>query len=86
MGSSQSLLTEQEIQNYLDTTFLSRKEVLRVVNRFIQLAPDLKKSNKTLKLYLWRIELGINHSRGRCVKPSIDWYGVGAMISLKYSQ
>ena len=62
MGNSQSYLSEEEIQNYLvgpnvvlmewsdfwpqDTTFLTRKEVLRVVERFIQLAPDIKRSNQ----------------------------------------
>ena len=67
MGSRQSILSEEEIQNYLvrshliqhtelifflqDTTFLSRTEVLRVVNRFIELSPDIKKCERRCSLF-----------------------------------
>ncbi|XP_023321058.1 calcium and integrin-binding family member 2 [Eurytemora carolleeae] len=43
MGNKQTIFTDEEIENYLDTTFLNRKEFLRILRRFLELQPGYKK-------------------------------------------
>lgn len=47
MGSGQSICSEQQLQNYEECTYFSRKEILRLYDKFCSLNPA-KISNKTL--------------------------------------
>ncbi|CAL1548694.1 unnamed protein product, partial [Lymnaea stagnalis] len=47
MGNKESSFTEVQLEAYQDCTFFNRKDILRVFNRFKDLAPDMVPYNMT---------------------------------------
>ncbi|RUS69442.1 hypothetical protein EGW08_022794 [Elysia chlorotica] len=72
MGGSQSVFTEEELDDYQTLTYLSKKEILHVFKRFKSLAPGLVDANKNVKLPLSKItempELKVNPFRDQICK------------------
>ncbi|KAH3696336.1 calcium and integrin-binding protein 1-like [Dreissena polymorpha] len=69
MGGSQSVFTEQELTDYQELTYFTKKEILHVFKRFQQLNPDAVTKDKNAKLGKDEIlelpELKVNPFRDR---------------------
>lgn len=72
MGTSQSVFTEQELEDYQELTYLTQKEILLVFHRFQQLDPEAVAGNKNSKLPKEKImsiqELKVNPFKDRICK------------------
>ncbi|CAH0771537.1 unnamed protein product [Bemisia tabaci] len=64
MGQAQSQFSEEELQDYEDLTYFSKREVLKVHQKFKALAPEKVGHNKNAKLSMSKIlqypELKVN--------------------------
>ncbi|XP_063618240.1 calcium and integrin-binding protein 1-like [Cydia splendana] len=72
MGQGKSQFTEEELQDYEDLTYFTKKEVLYAHTRFKALAPEKVGHNKNAKLPMAKIlqypELRVNPFRDRICK------------------
>ncbi|CAG5128705.1 unnamed protein product [Candidula unifasciata] len=72
MGASQSVFTEEELDDYQTLTYLSKKEILNVHKKFKALAPELVIADKNAKLPLSKIkqfpELKVNPFKDQICK------------------
>ncbi|KAG5896815.1 hypothetical protein JTB14_032057 [Gonioctena quinquepunctata] len=64
MGQSKSQFSEEELQNYQDLTYFTKKEVIQAHKKFKALAPEKVGHNKNAKLPLTKLlqypELSVN--------------------------
>ncbi|XP_013404296.1 calcium and integrin-binding protein 1 isoform X3 [Lingula anatina] len=72
MGGSDSKFDEQELEDYQELTYFTKKEILHVHKRFTQLAPDLVEVDKNATLPQDKImmlpELRVNPFKDRICK------------------
>ncbi|XP_033645070.1 calcium and integrin-binding protein 1-like [Asterias rubens] len=72
MGGSHSVFTEEELGDYQELTFFSKKEILHVHKRFHLLDPEAVRANKNARLPMDKIlelpELKVNPFRHRICK------------------
>jgi len=72
MGQAKSQFTEEELQDYEDLTFFTKKEILYAHQKFKQLAPEKVGHNKNAKLSMAKIlqypELKVNPFGDRICK------------------
>ncbi|XP_005101818.1 calcium and integrin-binding protein 1 [Aplysia californica] len=72
MGGSQSVFTEEELDDYQTLTYLSKKEILHVHKRFKAISPGLVEADKNAKLPFTKIrelpELKVNPFRDQICK------------------
>lgn len=57
MGASQSQLTREELRDYTELTYLSKKEILHAFKRFKAISPDQVNSNKGVRLPVRDVEI-----------------------------
>ncbi|KAI8773258.1 calcium and integrin-binding protein 1 [Biomphalaria glabrata] len=72
MGGSQSVFTDEELDDYQTLTYLTKKEILLVYKRFKVLDPEAVEANKNARLPLDKIrelpELKVNPFRDQICK------------------
>ncbi|KAL5017467.1 hypothetical protein ScPMuIL_007056 [Solemya velum] len=72
MGGSQSRFTEQELEDYQELTYFTKKEILHVWKRFQQLDPDALSADNNAKITAEKImdlpELKVNPFKDRICK------------------
>ncbi|CAN8002127.1 unnamed protein product, partial [Ixodes hexagonus] len=57
MGAGQSQLTHQELRDYTELTYLSKKEIMHAFQRFRAISPDQVNFNKEVRLPVRDIEM-----------------------------
>lgn len=73
MGTRNSVFKEEELENYQDLTYLSRKEILHIYDRFIGIGKDVSRSTRLPKeVVSWLPELATNPFRDRIVSVFSD--------------
>ncbi|CAN8026350.1 unnamed protein product [Ixodes persulcatus] len=57
MGASQSQLTREELRDYTELTYLSKKEIIYAFKRFKAISPDQVNSDKEIRLPVRDVEI-----------------------------
>ncbi|XP_039257044.2 calcium and integrin-binding protein 1-like [Styela clava] len=72
MGGSQSVFSDDELQEYSDLTFFSKKEILHVFKRFAEVDPDAVNQDRFARIPLEKVcqipELKVNPFNDRICK------------------